>query len=367
MPAPTVPAPAARAEPAPAFSVGGVSIAAGSRATIELPLPGLYTRAAVTMPVRVVHGRRPGACLLVSAAIHGDEINGVEIIHRLLRLRTLSRLRGTLLAVPVVNVYGFLNHSRYLPDRRDLNRTFPGSDGGSLAARLARLFLEQVLAQAGYCLDLHTASAHRTNLPQIRACLEAPEVESLARAFGAPVILNADLRDGSLRAAAQERGIPMLVYEGGEALRFDEMAIRAGLSGVVAVMRALGMLPGLRRRGKPPAPLVARSSTWVRAPQSGIFRCRRPLGSQVQAGELLGTIGDPFGDQETTVTSPLAGIIIGRTRLPLVSQGDALLHVARFRDPAVAEERVGAFREALAEADELGHPLPELPADPEQD
>ncbi len=367
MPAQTAHAPAAKADRSRNIVVGETEITPGSRATVEMPLPGLYTRAAVTMPVRVVHGRRPGPRLVVSAAVHGDEINGVEIIHRLLRLKALGRLRGTLLAVPVVNVYGFLGHSRYLPDRRDLNRTFPGSDGGSLAARLARMFLEQILSRATHALDLHTASAHRTNLPQIRARLDDPEIERLARAFGVPVVLNADLRDGSLRAAAYERGIPMLVYEGGEALRFDEMAIRAGLHGIVALLRALGMLPESRRRTPPPKPLVARSTTWVRAPESGIFRCRRPLGAKVLAGELLGTIGDPFGDQETAIVAPAAGITIGRTRLPLVSQGDALLHIARFRDPEAAEERVGAFHEALAEADELGHPVPEPTVEPDPD
>jgi predicted deacylase len=350
--------PQGQSERAPPFELDGTTIPPGRRVTVELPLPGLYTRTAVTMPVRVVQGRRLGPCLVVSAAVHGDEINGVEIIHRLLRLKSLNRLRGTLLAVPVVNVYGFLNHSRYLPDRRDLNRTFPGSDGGSLAARLAHLFLDRILKHADFCLDLHTASIHRTNLPQIRGCLNDPAVEKLAKAFGVPVILNSDLRDGSLRAAAEERGVPMLVYEGGEALRFDELAIRAGLSGVVAVLRELQMLPALRRHTQKPKVLVARSSTWVRAPESGIFRCRRPLGASVLEGELLGTIGDPFGDRETPVNSPAAGITICHTQLPLVSQGDALVHVARFRDPGAVEERVDAFQEALADSDELAHPLP---------
>jgi hypothetical protein len=282
----------------------------------------------------------------VSGAIHGDEILGVEIVRRLLRMPRLSRLRGLLVAVPVVNVYGFIARSRYLPDRRDLNRSFPGSGRGSLAARLADLFVTEVVQGSDAGVDLHTGAAHRENLPQVRATLDDPATARLARAFGAPVVLDASLRDGSLRGAAADLGVPLLVYEAGEALRFDELAIRAGVAGIVAVMRELEMLPAARRR-RPRPSVVARSSVWVRAPAGGILQGAVRLGQQVAEDERLAALGDPFGDGEAEVRAPCAGVVIGRTNLPLVSEGDALYHLARFKAPDSAAEAVAAFRATL--------------------
>jgi predicted deacylase len=326
--------------------INGVQVAPGERAAVEVPVAGLYTATPMTMPVQVVHGRRPGPRLFVCAAIHGDELNGVEIIRRLLALKALARLRGALVAVPIVNVYGVVTHSRYLPDRRDLNRYFPGSNRGSLTARLAHLLVDQLMGQCTHGIDLHTGALHRDNLPHVRADLSDPETERLARAFGVPVLLNSDLRDGSLRQAAAERGIPVLVYEGGEALRFDEVAIRAGLKGVVEVMRALGMLPPVRRRGRPRAPVEARSSTWVRAEISGILRGGVGLGVHVRKGDRLGVIADPFGVRETDVPAPVAGIVIARLNLPLVNEGDALFHIARFRRTESVAAQVAEFQSA---------------------
>jgi predicted deacylase len=298
--------------------VGAVEVQPGHRQTLDLSVAPLQTHTEMTMPVQVVHGSRPGPHLFVTAAVHGDEINGVEIIHRLLQRLSPRRLRGAVLAVPVVNVYGFINHSRYLPDRRDLNRFFPGSETGSLASRVAELLIQEVVRHCTHGIDLHTGSNHRSNLPQIRACLDQPETTRLARAFGAPVILNANLRDGSLRQAALERGIPMLLYEAGEALRFDEVAIRAGVKGILAVMRTIGMLSARRSAKTSVEPLIARSSSWVRAPISGILRIRGSLGNKVEKQTVLGTIGDPFGERESEVCAPSSGIIIGRLNLPLV-------------------------------------------------
>jgi uncharacterized protein len=330
--------------------IGGVTVGPGERATIDLPVAGLYTHGDLTMPVRVVRGKKPGPTLFVSAAIHGDEINGVEIIRRLLKMQGLRRLRGTLLAVPVVNVFGFIGHSRYLPDRRDLNRSFPGSGEGSLASRLAELFIREVVANSTHGIDLHTAAVHRSNLPQLRVTLSVPGVEPLARAFGAPVVLDANVRDGSLRSAVYDRGVPVLVYEGGEALRFDEVAIRAGLRGVTGVMHALDMLPTPKTKPRRfVEPLISRSSTWVRAPESGVLRTRQPLGSFVEVGEVLGTIGDPFGDREVAVEAPVSGLVVGRLHLPLVNEGDALFHVARFDAAQSTVEAIEAFQAEYAQ------------------
>jgi predicted deacylase len=328
--------------------IGGTLVKPGDRVTLDLPMASLYSHAPMSLPLQVIHSKRDGPRLFVSAAIHGDEINGVEIIRRLLRLPLLQKLRGTLLAVPIVNVYGFVNGSRYLPDRRDLNRAFPGSEKGSMAARLAELFLEEIVTRSDYGIDLHTGAIHRENLPQIRANLDDPETARIASAFHVPVLLNSDLRDGSLRQVAAEHGIPILLYEAGEALRFNENAIRSGVKGIVAVMRSIGMLPATSRARQPSEPLVARSSSWVRAERSGILRITSPLGARVRKDEVIGIISDPFGQMELEAKANCAGIIIGRTNLPLVNEGEALFHIARFESVRTAASTVEAFQ-----ADEL--------------
>lgn len=331
----------------PEIVINGTRIPRGTRLTVDLPVARLYTHSQIAMPVQVVRGRKSGAKLFVSAAIHGDELNGVEIIRRLLKLPALHRLRGTLIAIPIVNVHGFINHSRYLPDRRDLNRTFPGSERGSLAARLAHLFMSEIVEQCTHGIDLHTGALHRANLPQIRANLDDEETARLAHEFGVPVLLNSDIRDDSLRQATAEHGIPVLVYEAGEALRFDEVGIRAGVRGIVNVMRALDMLPPARPRKSPKRkPVVARSAAWVRAPVSGILRILVPLGAAVAKGDVMGVIADPFGERETNVLAPHDGIVIGRTHLPLANEGDALFNIARYRRIEHISAQVEEFQEA---------------------
>jgi predicted deacylase len=268
------------------ITVGQVEVQPGQRVNVNLPVADLYTATSLHMPVRVICGRRAGPVMFVSAAVHGDELNGVEIIRRLLRRTALKSLRGTLLAVPIVNVHGFLDQSRYLPDRRDLNRSFPGSPSGSIASRLANTFMREIVLKSNLGIDLHTGAVDRTNLPQVRAHLDAAETQAIARAFGAPVIVNADLRDGSLRASAAEHGIPTVVYEAGEALRFDEFCIEAGVRGILRVMRHAGMLPAARP-SREHLPVVASLTRWVRAPASGIVTGKAALGSRVQEGQRL--------------------------------------------------------------------------------
>ena len=339
------------------FEIGGVSVAPGSRATIDLPISVLFDHTPMTLTVRVMHGRQPGPVLLVCAAVHGDEINGVEIIRRLLRFSSLGRLRGTLIVVPIVNTFGFINQTRYLPDRRDLNRSFPGSATGSLTSQLAHLFSTEIVAKCTHGIDLHTGAIHRSNFPQIRAVLTDPKVREMARAFGVPLLLNAKIRPGSLRGAATAHDIPMLVYEAGEALRYDSMSIQAGFRGVVNVMRYLDMLPAPRKRERaerenesenvvpPKAQVIAQSSTWVRAPAGGLLRDPLRLGSMVLEGTRLGTISDPLGNKEARVISPIDGILIGRTNLPVVNQGDGLFNVAHVGNTDSAQEAVDIFRD----------------------
>lgn len=341
-----------------AFTLGGVSVAAGSQTTIDLPIADLYTHTTLHMPVRVIHGRRAGPTLFVSAAVHGDEINGVEVIRRLLVSKRLQSLRGTLIAVPIVNVQGFLAHSRYTPDRRDVNRSFPGSEHGSVAGRLAWRFANEIVARADCGIDLHTAAIHRDNLPQIRADLADERTLALATAFGAPIMIPSALRDGSLREHAASEGVPMLLYEAGEALRFDEQCIRGGVRGVLSVMRELDMLPAAKS-GKKAEPIIAKGSSWVRAERSGILRASAGLGERVRKGQVMAVVADPFGEDESEIVARFSGVIIGRTKLPLVNEGDAVFHVARFEDVRSAAETVEQFTD---ETDDWQQPELDQPA-----
>lgn len=328
------------------FEIGGQHIAPGERRNVQIPVVTLYTNTPVTLPVRVVRGKKSGPTVFISAALHGDEIIGVEIIRRLLALPVMKKLSGTLLAVPIVNTLAFLHQSRYLPDRRDLNRSFPGSEKGSLAARLAHLFLREIVGRCDYGIDLHTGAINRPNLPQIRADVSSPEALRLAKAFGAPLLLNSEPTAGTLREYTTQKGIPVLLYESSEALRFDEDCIRIGVRGVLNVLRELKMLPGAKE--KTPEPTFAQSSTWVRAPASGILRAEAALGDEVKKGERLGFIGDPLAEVEAEVKSHADGIVIGRVSLPLVHEGDAVFHIARFEDEGAAAGVAKRFRSERA-------------------
>ena len=320
----------------------------GTSARIDLPVARLFTGTWLSLPVTVLHGARPGPRLFLDAAIHGDELNGMEIIRRVLDVLEPARLSGVVIAVPVVNVFGFVHQTRYLPDRRDLNRSFPGSPRGSLAGRLAHLFVEQVVDKCSYGIDLHTGSQHRTNLPQIRAALSDPEQRRLATAFGAPMMFQANEIPGSLRATANKRGVHLLVYEAGEPLRFDEPAIRIGVAGVLRVMAALGMWEP--SDALPPPSFEAIETSWVRAPRSGIFHLTAKLGEHVRRGQPLGFVNAPFGETSQQIKAPFEGLVIGHTSNPLVYRGDALLHVARETPTKRASKRRGAEAAAPAPA-----------------
>lgn len=324
------------------IEIGGTIVRPGTRVNVDLPVADLYTSTSLHMPVQVICGRKAGPVLFVSAAIHGDELNGVEIIRRLLKRKALQSIKGTLVAVPIVNVHGFLDQSRYLPDRRDLNRCFPGSQKGSIAARMAHLFMKEVVSKADVGIDLHTGAINRSNLPQIRANLDDAATLDIAKVFGAPVVINSDIRDGSLRACAFERGMPMLIYEAGEALRFDEISIRAGMRGILNVMRQIGMLAALKKP-RLSTPVIARSTSWVRAPDSGIVTARVKLGNSVRKGQALAIISSPLGDDEDQVIAPFDGIVIGKSNLPLTHEGDALFHLAAFKSIPRAENLVENF------------------------
>jgi uncharacterized protein len=316
------------------LEIAGVSIKPGETKQIQLPTPRLFTDTKLPIPVHVQRGRRAGPTLFVSAAIHGDELNGIEIVARLLKSKAINNLRGTLIAVPMVNVYGVLNQSRYLPDRRDLNRSFPGSAKGSLAGRIANLFITEIVAKCQYGIDLHTGAIHRSNLPQIRGNLDDETTLRMAKSFGLPVLLNTDLREGSLRQCAAEMGVSVLLYEAGEALRYDELSIRAGVKGIINVMREIGMLNKRKvTKEHDIKPLVARQSGWVRATESGLVSHVSQLGDHVQKGELLAKISDPYGNELSRIFAPEEGVVIGKQNIPLAQAGEAMYHIAYFKKP----------------------------------
>jgi hypothetical protein len=347
------------------FDIAGIQVQPGTRQTIEVQVAKLYTHTPLHIPVEIVHGRRDGPVLMVCGAIHGDEINGVEIVRRVLTNTALRNVRGTLVAVPIVNIFGFVQRTRYLPDRRDLNRCFPGSESGSLGGRIAYLLRTQIMEHVTHIIDLHTGAIHRFNLPQIRAELKTPETARMAEAFAAPVIIDAGLREGSLRAYADSQNIPVITYEGGEALRFDEVVIASGVKGVMRVMRALEMTPA-KKSVKPPRKRseVAASSQWVRADIDGIMRPVAKLGQKIRKGQKLAMVADPFGASETAIISPCSGIVICVNNLPLVNEGEAIYHIARFDELGEAEKAMDYFRDSMesevSEAVLPVHPWDEL-------
>ncbi|MFT5203709.1 MAG: putative deacylase [Candidatus Aldehydirespiratoraceae bacterium] len=308
------------------FLINGQEAKSGRRTQIEIPIARLMSGTPVALPVIVLHGASDGPTVWINAAIHGDEIGGVEIVRRVLESIDAKTLNGTLIAVPIVNVHGFNTGDRYFPDRRDLNRSFPGSARGSLASQVAFLMMSEIVRRCDIGIDLHTGSDHRSNLPQIRADLDDPTTLELAQVFGAPVSIHARTRDGSLRHAATEAGATVLLYEAGEALRFDKAAIEMGTQGVLRVLSHLQMVS---HQPSPAAPTqLSRSTRWLRATRSGIVQMSAGLGDAISAGDDIAIIRDPFGKQLGKVRAPSDGIVIGCTDHPLVNRGDAIIHIA---------------------------------------
>ncbi len=322
--------------------------------TVALPTSRLSTHTEITLPVRVLHDARPGPVPFISAGVHGDEIMGVEVIRRLMGKVKVKLLAGTLICIPVVNVFGFVQHQRYLPDRRDLNRCFPGSSNGSLAAQLANVFNEEIIKRSNFGIDLHSAALHRTNLPQIRISDDRAVARELAMAFGAPAIITAPLRQGSLRSAALASNVDVILYEAGAALRFDELSIRVGLQGILRVMAHLEMSTTSKGLFAGSEPIQSRRTLWVRAPEGGIFRMQKQAGARVRANDVLGVLSDPSGDTALPVRSPIDDVIIGRTNLPVVIQGETLMHIAEVLLFDTTAQRVTNITKAVLEDPSLG-------------
>lgn len=308
----------------------------GESLSLALPLPELFSCAPLYMPIKIIHGTKQGPSILITAAMHGNEFNGTEIINRLIALNCMKQLSGTVIAVPVMNVYGLMNRSRHLHNGTELDRCFPGSKSGTHAARMAYLFSEQVFSKADVCIDLQTGFLNHTNLPQIYIGAESAHEKILAEAFNAPVISEIALEKGTLRSLANEKRKPFLSYVAGEAMRFDEHAIKVGVNGILNVLRQLQMLPPLKKNkndnhSKKLNSFYTEKNLWVRASTSGIGYTKHKLGQSVKRGETLCIIKDPMGATENeAVYSPEDAIIVGKNNLPLVHEGEGLFQLAVF-------------------------------------
>ena len=306
--------------------VGGKRVKPGTRARIEIPVSRLVTGDWLSIPVEVINGVEDGPGCWLSGAIHGDEVIGVAVIHRVVQALDPETMSGHVIAAPIVNGFGFIAQSRYLPDRRDLNRSFPGRKRGSLASMLARLFMEEVVGRCDYGIDIHAGSNDRTNLPQVRGDLEDAETDAMAEAWGAPIMIDNRAPKGSLRRAATTKGKKVLLYEGGEPRRFEEESVDIGVRGVLRVLRHLDICSEVRPTRK--HPVRSFKTRWVRAPRGGIFWLRTDRGRKVRKGQRIGVITGPYGEEREYVKASMAGMVIGHSVNPLVNRGDALVHIA---------------------------------------
>jgi uncharacterized protein len=302
----------------------------GDNKKIFLQVGKIYDSTDINMPVHVIRSFTDGPVVFLSAAIHGDEINGVEIIKEVMQVLSKVDIVGTVIAVPIVNVFGFNNQSRYLPDRRDLNRSFPGSAKGSLAARMAHMFVKEIVTKCTHGIDFHTGAIHRSIFPQIRVNMKSEKSLTFAKAFGAPIILNSDVKDGSLRETGKKKGVVTMVYEAGQALRFEEDAIKIGKQGCLNALSSIGVYPKMPTKIKNPlgkSPILIQDSFWVRSPKGGTLRLKVKLGQFVKKGDKLGEISGPFGQQLESVFATGEGYILGVNHLPLVTIGTAIVHI----------------------------------------
>ncbi|MEM7809098.1 MAG: succinylglutamate desuccinylase/aspartoacylase family protein [Planctomycetota bacterium] len=326
----------------PDLSIAGHDISVGETVDLRLPVTQTFTGDSLGMPVRVIRGVEEGKTLFVTAAVHGDEINGTGIIHDLMYARRPTIRRGTLILVPVVDVFGFETQSRYMPDRRDLNRCFPGGGTGSLSSRVANLLFEEIVTKCDFGLDLHSAATGRTNFPNVRADLSNPGCRELAEAFGCELMVDGTGPEGSLRRSAVEAGVPTIILEAGEVSKIEPTVLEIGVRGVLNTLAVLGMIDD--ERVSPPYLAHVRRTTWVRAEQGGLLRFHVTPGELVEKDQPISTNLSVFGESQNTLVSPADGIVLGMTTLPIVKPGEPVCHIA------VPDEPLERVREALAEA-----------------
>jgi len=305
--------------------INGTDVKPGDSATLNLNLYQLPTKTVIEIPVYVFRSVNPGPVLLILAGMHGDEINGIEIVRRLILNKNVRKpLCGSIIAIPVINIISFLSGSRDLPDGRDLNRCFPGSKSGSLGSRIAHDLMNEIIPQIDFGIDFHTGGAKINNYPQLRCVFSNKINLELGKKFSPPIIINAPFRDNTLRKEAAKKGKSILVFEGGESSRFDYLSIEEGANGCLRLMKHLKMIH-LNLPAK--STVLLKKSTWVRARTSGLFHTSKINGAQILKGEIIGMICDPYGEHEEKLISPADGYIVGMNNQPVINQGDALIHI----------------------------------------
>lgn len=306
--------------------INNEQIKRGETKRLKVDVAQLPSHTPIDISITVSRGKLDGPVLLLSGGLHGDEINGIETVRRIIESEYHIPERGTIICIPIINIYGFIHFSRSVPDGKDVNRSFPGNKNGSLASRVAHYLMRDIIPKIDYGIDFHTGGADRTNYPQIRCVLKDPKNLELARAFHAPFAIDSVYRSNSLRQSAAKLGKKILVFEGGEAGRFDERAIQEGINGTLRLINHLGMasrdLPRAEYESK-----TVKSSSWIRAKNSGLFQSMVQYGQIVKKNQLVGHITDPFGEFKVVLKAPMEGYVIGLQNNPIIHQGDALMHI----------------------------------------
>ncbi|QJP35243.1 succinylglutamate desuccinylase/aspartoacylase family protein [Nonlabens sp. Ci31] len=313
------------------IEVLGKVISEGKGLQINLDIAKLHTRTKIEVPIIIERAKEPGPTILITGGIHGDEINGVEIVRQLVAKGYHKPQKGMVICIPVVNIFGFLNQTRQFPDGRDLNRVFPGSKRGSLASIFAYHLMKEIVPLADYCLDFHTGGADRFNAPQVRINEGDEESLELAKIFGAPFIMKSKRREKSYRDSAIKLGKKVLLFEGGKSLDIDKSVTKVGVKGALNLMHHLGIRDfskELASKAKVNEPIVVASSKWIRASYSGMFRSNAVLGRLYNKGDKIGSISDPFGFFEKDVKAPVKGYVFCINRAPVVNKGDAVIHMS---------------------------------------
>lgn len=307
------------------MKINGNSIAPGENSKVNLNIYYLPTGTKMEIPVYAFRSKKKGPAVLFMAGMHGDEINGIEIIRHLLKEKYFEKLeRGSVVVIPIVNVISFLNHSRELPDGRDLNRCFPGTKRGSLGSRIAYDMVNKILPNIDFGVDFHTGGNEINNFPQIRCAFDDPKSMELAKAFGAPFILNSPYRDKSFRKEAARLGKSILVFEAGESNRFNTTGITEGINGCLRLMKNLKMLNVATPKAQT---ITLQSSKWIRARISGLFRTSKKFGTFAEKDQVIGTVSSPYAEIERSLIAPRNGFLIGINNKPVVNEGDALIHI----------------------------------------
>lgn len=319
------------------LNISTLSIQPGERLTIALPTPEIYTCAPFYIPAHIIHGKKAGPTLFISGALHGDEINGVAMTQQLLQSSLLKSIKGTLIVVPTLNIYGLMTLSRNLPDRRDLEGSFPGTLTGSFASRLAHFLTEEIFSLCTHCIDIHTGEPHISKFPQVKTNLENIEANQLARAFEAPVMVNTQESTGLLWLNNhKEFSVPTIIYEVGEALRLNQPGIKTGIKGIIRVMRNIGMLATTTKERKPTNSLLLDDERWLRAGSSGLSKLFCKEGQFIKKGMTLAKISDPFGtEQKEELIAPCDGIVIAKNKLPILNEGEPIVQIAAMKESQV--------------------------------